>query len=144
MRLAQLDNLIGSFAKAHGVSLLRISLGIVFLWFGALKFFDVSPVAGLVSSSYSFFPAREFMIVLGIWEMLVGLWLILKLYLRLTIIFLWLQMGGVFGSLILLPSAFIKSGNPLLLTLEGEFLVKNIVILAATLVIWAYEIYSQN
>jgi len=139
MKLDQINNYVLEFTRNRGVSLLRISVGIVFVWFGALKVLNVSPVVELVTGAYTFFPERPFMLILGLWEVAVGLGLIFKCYLRLSIIFLWLQMGGVFGSLILLPSAFFVGWNPLLITFEGEFLIKNIVILAATLVIWGEE-----
>lgn len=123
-----------------GIPVLRISIGIVFLWFGWLKILGVSPVVELVSNAYPFFPEPIFMIVLGCWEAAIGLGLIFNTSLRLVILALWIQMTGVFGSLISTPSVFFQSGNPLLLTFEGEFIVKNIIIIAASLVVGGYEV----
>ncbi|MDO8496134.1 MAG: hypothetical protein Q7S43_01630 [bacterium] len=126
-----------------GIPLLRISIGVVFLWFGLLKIFGVSPVVELVSNAYPFFSESVFVIVLGCWEAAIGLGLIFKTSLRLVILALWIQMAGVFGSLVSTPSVFFQFGNPFLLTFEGEFIVKNIVIIAASLVVGGYEV-SQD
>ena len=124
--------------KESGVWLLRISLGVVFLWFGLLKIMDVSPVAELVSNTYYFFPAREFLLVLGIWEMIIGLGLIFKIAIRATIGLLLLQMSGTFLSFFLAPEIFFN-GNLFFLTTEGEFVIKNIVLVSAGIVIGGYE-----
>lgn len=127
-----LKRLIGWFTD-HSVSLLRISIGIVFLWFGLLKVFDITPVDFLVNETFPFM-GDNFLLILGIWETLIGLGFIFGKFLKATLLLFWLQMGGVFMSPILKPETFFL-GNPFVLTMEGEFLVKNIVLLAASLVI---------
>lgn len=121
------------------IDILRITLGIVFLWFGALKLFGVSPVAELVGQSYHFLDLKTSMMVLGVWEVIIGLGLLFKFQLKFIIPLLWLQMAGTFFSAILAPSLFFASGNPLLLTMNGEFLVKNLVLATASFVI-----YNEN
>ena len=127
-----------------GIPILRFALGIVFLWFGSLKIFNVSPVAGLIAGTYSFLPLQTFMAVLGVWEVIIGIGLIFKLSLRITLAFLWIQMAGTLFSLILNPSIFFQGGNLLLLTTEGEFVVKNLVLIAAGIVIGGYEVLPTN
>ncbi len=127
-----------------GIPVLRLALGLVFLWFGALKLAGVSPVVKLISQTYSFFPQPAFIKVLGLWEVIIGLGLILRLGLRPTLILLWLQLAGTFIAVALAPSMFYSSGNPLLLTLEGEFVAKNLVLIAASIVIGGYELSRQR
>ena len=127
-----------------GIPILRFTLGTVFLWFGSLKIFNVSPVAGLIAGTYSFLPLQTFMAVLGVWEVIIGIGLIFKLSLRITLAFLWIQMAGTLFSLILNPSIFFQGGNLLLLTTEGEFVVKNLVLIAAGIVIGGYEVLPTN
>jgi len=129
--------------RTWGIPILRIALGIVFLWFGLLKLTGASPVAALIANTYSFFPQSAFIIILGIWETLIGVGLVFKLALRVTLILLWLQMAGTIFSLFLSPWMFFSGGNPLLLTIEGEFIVKNFVLIASGLVIGGYEIKNK-
>ena len=129
--------------QKNSIAVLRVSLGIVFLWFGALKIFGVTPVAELVQSSYPFFPYPAFIVFLGIWETVIGLGLMSKTVLHITIPLMWLQMLGTFGSLLLLPSLFFNHGNVFLLTTEGEFVMKNLVLVAASLVIAGYQIKKE-
>jgi uncharacterized membrane protein YkgB len=137
---SRLDALLVSGMHDRSVTILRISLGVVFLWFGALKVFGVSPVADLVRTAYWFFPAGPFLTLLGVWEMVIGLGLLFKIALRATLALLWLQMFGVFFSLVLAPGIFVDVKNVLVLTMEGEFLVKNLVLIAASLVLGGFEV----
>jgi len=140
MKLNDLDKFLIRQMHAKGIPALRIALGIVFLWFGALKIFGVSPVAELVAKSYAFLPAAAFIKVLGVWEVLIGLGLIFKIALRATLALLWLQMLGTLAAPVLSPTIFFSGWNPLGLTLEGEFVVKNLVLIASGLVIGGYEV----
>jgi uncharacterized membrane protein YkgB len=115
----------------HSLFLIRITIGIVFLWFGLLKVFNVSPLIPVLKQTYSFFPFPAFSIFVGVWEIIIGLGFIFNLYLNATLILLWLQMGGIFISVLLNPSIFFD-GNPFFLTTQGEFLVKNFIIIAAS------------
>ena len=122
-----------------GMPSLRVTLAIVFLWFGLLKIFGVSPVVGLIQDTYSFMPTATFIMVLGVWETIIGFGLLFKKCLRVTLVLLWAQMLGTFLSLVFNPSMFFSAGNPFLLTLEGEFLVKNFVLLSASLAVGTHE-----
>ena len=118
---------------------MRLSLGIVFLWFGMLKISGISPVADMISASYSFMPEPAFILGLGIIEVIIGLGLIFKIYLRTILIMFWLQMLGTFCTFLFAPSLLINGGNIFTLTTLGEFIVKNIVLISAGVVIWGYE-----
>ncbi len=118
-----------------GVPLLRISVGIVFLWFGMLKIFEVSPVSALVANTIYWFDPDVVVPALGAVEVFVGACLLAGRLMRLALPLLVLQMAGTFLVLVILPEIAFRDGNPLLLTVEGEFVVKNLVLLSAALVI---------
>jgi len=138
--LIRFDEKFITAMHAWGISILRISLGVVFFWFGALKLVGVSPVTAIVASTYSLFPAQSFILILGVLEVLLGVGLITKRFLRATLFLLWLQMAGTLASFALAPSLFFFQGNPLFLTVEGEFVIKNLVLIAASIVIGGFEV----
>lgn len=119
----------------NGPTILRIALAIVFLWFGALKVLGVSPVADLVASTLPWFPPAVLIPTLGAFEVLLGGMLLWGRFLRVTLALFWAQMAGTFLVFVMQPSLTFQGGNPLLLTTEGEFVVKNIVLAAAGIVL---------
>ena len=128
--------------QRHGVKALRVALGLVFLWFGVLKLVDASPVMELLKHTYSFLPLKPFAAALGVWEVLVGAGLHTGRALRWALVLMCLHLAGTFGAMILAPSLFFHRGNPLWLTVEGEFVIKNVVLVAAGLVIAGHELRS--
>lgn len=130
-----LDRRLVRFMRAHGVRLLRLSLAVVFIWFGALKLVGRSPVADLVARTVYWLPPESFVLWLGAWEVVVGLGLLFAVALRVTLALFWLQMAGTFLVLVLRPDIAFQGRNPLLLTTEGEFVIKNLVLIAAGLVV---------
>ncbi len=131
----RLDSNVRAFMRAQGITLLRIALGIVFIWFGALKVVGRSPVEELVADTVYWLPADFFVRFLGFWEVAVGVGLLVPIALRLTLLLFWAQMAGTFLVLVVQPDLSFESNNPLLLTTEGEFVIKNLVLIAAGLVI---------
>jgi uncharacterized membrane protein YkgB len=131
----RLDQVVAGFMEAYGGTLLRLAVALVFVWFGALKIADRSPVADLVADTVYWVPAGFFVRFLGVWEMVVGLGLLVPIALRLTLLLFWAQMAGTFLVLVIHPDLSFQSSNPLLLTMTGEFVIKNLVLIAAGLVI---------
>ena len=131
----RLDARVRRFLDRVGVPLLRISLGVVFLWFGLLKVVDVSPVSGLVAKTIYWFDPDLVVPALGAVEVFVGACFLAGRLMRVAIPLLVLQMAGTFLVLVLLPDVTFRDGNPLLLSVEGEFVVKNLVLLSAGLVV---------
>ena len=123
------------FLRRAAIPMLRVSLGLVFVWFGALKVFDVSPVADLVARTVYWVDPDLFVTVLGFFEVFVGVMLLFGWALRLTLALFTLQMVGTFVTFLVLPEVTFRHGNPLLLTVEGEFVVKNLVLISAALVV---------
>ncbi len=136
-RIDRLDQLIAHSMNRFGTLLLRWALGIIFIWFGALKVVDMSPAADLVRATVAWMPLitpDQFLIILGIWEVIIGVCLLIRPLIRLAIFLLFAQMGGTFLPLIMLPSVTFTT-PPFGLTMEGQYIIKNLLIIAAALVI---------
>ncbi|MGQ9888396.1 MAG: DoxX family membrane protein [Aggregatilineales bacterium] len=136
-RFDRIDRRITRFMAMYGVTLLRVSLGVVFFWFGALKLFpDVSPAEGLIRETLTFLPMNLFIPFLAVWEMAIGLGFITGRFMRATILLLMLQMPGTVSPVLLRPD-LVFTQFPFALTLEGQYIVKNLVLISAALVIGA-------
>ena len=126
----------------YGPVLLRLSLGLVFLWFGVLKFFpDMSPAQELATRTIGVLtgglvqPAVS-LPVLAAWESLIGLGLILGHQLRAVLLLLYMQMLGTLTPVVLFPhEVFVQI--PFVPTLEGQYIIKNLVLISAGIVIGA-------
>lgn len=134
-RWEPIDRALIRFMTAYGILLLRMAVAVTFIWFGSLKIIGRSPVADLVAATVYWFPPDVFVPILGIWEVIVGLGLLFRVALRLTLLLFWLQLAGTFLVLVLRPELAFQQGNPLLLTTTGEFVIKNLVLIAAGIVI---------
>lgn len=141
-RFQLLDTRITAWMARYGVVLLRISIGIVFFWFGVLKFFPgLSPAQDLAARtiqtlSFGIIQPELSLPVLATWEVLIGLGLITGRFMRATLLLLALQMVGTVTPLFLFPSETFTV-FPIAPTLEGQYIIKNIVIVSAALVIGA-------
>jgi putative oxidoreductase len=134
-RYRRLDDRIIATLRRISLPLLRLSLGVVFVWFGALKIAGVTPVDDLVASVVYWVDPAWFVPVLGVFEVAVGLGLMVGRAMRLVLLLFAAQMIGTFLVFLVLPDVAFQDGNPLLLTVEGEFVVKNLVLLSAGLVV---------
>lgn len=133
----RIDQAITRWMARSGVTLLRISMGIVFFWFGALKLVpSLSPADDLIRQTLTFLPMGLFMPFLALWEMLIGLGFISGKFMRITILLLFLQMPGTVSPIFLRPD-LVFTAFPYGLTLEGQYIVKNLVLISAALVIGA-------
>lgn len=131
----RVDNAMITVMRDYGITVLRVALGIVFMWFGALKVLGRSPVGELVAATVYWVDPAWFVVFLGAWEMLVGAGLLTGVALRATLFLFWLQMAGTLLVLVLRPDLAFQDGNPLLLTTTGEFVIKNLVLIAAGLAV---------
>src|SRR3970282_767191 len=85
--LDKLDLQITGWMQKYGLTVLRIGLGIVFLWFGVLKFFKgLSPAEDLVRNTIYFVDPDFFIPVLAAWESLIGIGLITGKFMRITLL----------------------------------------------------------
>ena len=114
---------------------LRISLGLVFIWFGVLKVTGDSPVADLVHATLPWFDKGLLISALGWFEIALGLALLLGKPRRLALVAVAAHLTGTFLVFIQAPTLVMSAGNPLLLTASGEFVLKNVVLICAALVL---------
>ncbi|GAB4211147.1 MAG: DoxX family protein [Roseiflexaceae bacterium] len=134
-RLRESDATLTEGMAKIAIPLLRVSLAITYIWFGALKLAGRSPVADLVSQTAPMLPKRWFVRTLGLWEVAIGLALLLRVALRPTLLLFFGQMAGTFLTFVMRPERMFQQGNPLLLTKDGEFVLKNLVLLSAGLAV---------
>ena len=131
----RIDRRIARWMERYGLRLLRLSLGVVFIWFGGLKLFPgMSPAEELVKATVYFFPPDVFFPILGVWEVLIGVGLLFRPLIRFALLLLFLQMPGTMLPLVILPEACFTS-FPFGLTLEGQYIIKNLVLISAALVV---------
>jgi len=140
--LHPLDLRLTRWMAKYAVQALRLSLGIIFLWFGGLKLIPgMSPAEGLATDTIGLLtggvvsPAL-ISPALGLWECLIGFGLVTGLWLRATLLLLALQMAGTFTPLVLFPGRCFAH-VPFVPTLEGQYIIKNLVLIAAALAIGA-------
>lgn len=141
-RFDRIDRRITGWMAGYGVLLLRIALGVVFFWFGALKLIPgLSPAEDLAGRTidaltFGIVPASLALPILGLWEMAIGLGLLIGRWMRVTLLLLFVQMAGTVTPLFLFPSeTFVHF--PFVPTLEGQYIIKNIVLVAAAIVLGA-------
>ena len=137
-----LDRRVTRWMAHHGIALLRISLGVVFFWFGVLKFLPgLSPAQDLASRTIS---ALSFGMVgpevsvpmLAAWECVIGLGLITGVWMRATLLLLFLQMFGTLTPIVLFPAeVFVRV--PYAPTMEGQYIIKNLVLISSAIVVGA-------
>jgi putative oxidoreductase len=129
------DHAITAALRPATLPALRILLGVVFVWFGALKVLGASPVATMVSGTLPWADPQVTVMVLGGAEVAFGIALVLGLALRLVLPLLAAHLTGTFLTFVMLPALMFRDHNPFLLTESGEFVAKNLVLIAATIVL---------
>ena len=134
MNLNDLDSRIAGWMYRYGHVFLRISLAVIFVWFGILKVFGLSPAQALVERTVVWFPPETFVPLLGWWEVAIGVGLLIRPLIRPAIFLLALQMPGTMLPLLLLPDVCYTQ-FPFGLTLEGQYIIKNLILISAALVI---------
>ncbi|MEY4989868.1 MAG: hypothetical protein RIS08_94 [Actinomycetota bacterium] len=134
-KLRKLDNLVISFMDRVGLVFLRFAIGVIFIWFGALKTVgELSPAYDLVAATVYWLTPEIIVPLLGLWEIGIGLAFLFTPLTRVAIFLLALQMPGTFLPLVLLPEVCFTI-FPVGLTIEGQYIVKNLVIIGSALVI---------
>jgi uncharacterized membrane protein YkgB len=132
--LRGVDRRVSGWMRRYGPVILRYGLGVVFVWFGLLKPLGVSPAADLVRRTVYFLPPDLFLPILGWWEVAIGVGLLVRSLNRMAILLLFLQMPGTLLPLVLLPEVCFTH-VPWGLTLEGQYIIKNAVLIGAALVV---------
>ncbi|MCC9738914.1 DoxX family protein [Streptomyces sp. MNU89] len=134
----------GGRVQRRGPGLLRVCVGAVFLWFGVPKFFPAaSPAEGVAvrtasKLTFGLLPPDVVLPVLAASETAIGLGLVTGVLLRMALVGFFVHMAGVFSALLLLPGEMWQGIAPVP-TLEGQYIIKNVVLVAACLVVAADE-----
>jgi uncharacterized membrane protein YkgB len=118
--------------------LVRIPIFIIFFWFGFLKIVGLSPAQQLVMDTVYWMPfltAEMWTYIIGIWEVLIAFCFLFKKTTLVGMALLFVQMSGTFLPLLILPEVTFQGSNPFLPTLEGQYIIKNIIIITAALII---------
>jgi uncharacterized membrane protein YkgB len=141
-RFDKTDRRITGWMADHGLLLLRIALGVVFFWFGALKLIPgASPAEALAGETIErltggLVPAATALPVLAVWEVAIGIGLFIGRGMRVTLLLLFVQMLGTITPLFLFPTETFTQ-FPWAPTLEGQYIIKNVVLVAAAIVLGA-------
>ncbi|WP_421803221.1 DoxX family membrane protein [Flagellimonas sp.] len=129
--------------------LLAISVGLVYFWFGALKFVpNLSPAEDLAKNTihhltFGLIPDDVSIILLAIWEVGLGILLVFGLLRRQAVILALVHMVCTFTPLFFFPGD-VFGGEPLSLTLVGQYIMKNLIIIAVLVSIYERKIVSEN
>ncbi len=140
--ISAFDTILTRWMAKYGISFLRMSLALIFIWFGGLKFIPgASPAEELALSTISILTfdlispqIAQFM--LASLETLIGLLLITGSFMRFAILLLLIQMGGTMSPILLFPE-LVFNQFPFVLTIEGQYIFKNFVVISAAIVIGA-------
>jgi uncharacterized membrane protein YkgB len=125
---------LSCFFKIWGVICLRYSLALIYFWYGLLKVLGISPVEALVQETTRWTQIHPFVVYLGIWEMAIGICMCSKKFCRFGLLLLFLQFPGTFLPLFLSPEQCFTH-FPYGLTFEGQYIFKNLILVASGLVL---------
>lgn len=131
-----LERNIAHYLKKWGYLFLLIAFAIVYIWFGALKVLEVSPVDESVRKATAWIFPSFFSVVLGVWEIAIGFFLLITPMRRIGVWLLFIQFPGTFLPLITNPEECFTLW-PFVLTLKGQYIIKNLISIGAALVIFS-------
>ena len=131
-----LERNIAHYLKKWGYLFLLVAFAIVYIWFGVLKVFEVSPVDESVRKATAWIFPSFFPVILGIWEITIGLFLLIPSMRRIGIWLLFVQFPGTFFPLITSPEECFTLW-PFVLTLKGQYIIKNLISIGGALIIFS-------
>ena len=116
---------------------LRLALSVIYVWFGALKIMNVSPVLSLVAEAYPFIASSAILYIsLGILEVVIGVGIMIR---RISEIALWTAVWHLIVVIIGVLASAQAFTSILVLSFTGEFVIKNFVLAAAALVLISHD-----
>ena len=138
-RFQEIDQFIAGTMQQWGIPAVRLSFAVIFIWFGLLKPMGLSAAAPLVLATVDWMPllsAETWLSVIGWWEVVIGICFLFQSTLRIAIVLLFLQMVGTFMPLVILSGVTFQEGLiPFGPTVEGQYIIKNLMIISAALVV---------
>ena len=141
-RFVDLENALHGALVRYGITALRLTVGAVFLGFGVLKYFPhVSPAEGLAITTidrltFGLIPWQVGIVAIATLECFIGVCLLANRWMRLAVWLLAVQLVGILAPLALLTGRLF-SGPHHAPTLEGQYVLKDIILVAAGMVIAA-------
>ena len=138
----RVDRTVTHWMAQHGITMLRWSIGLIFIWFGALKLVPgMSPADQIATDTtmtltFGLLSEDAARLALAGLELVIGVGLLTGRLLRVTLLLLFAQMAGTLTPLVISPDQ-IWSDFPFVLTLEGQYIMKNAVLMSAGFVIGA-------
>lgn len=138
MDFKKTDQYISQVMLKLGYPTLQLSFAIIFIWFGILKPLGLSPAEPLLKQTVVWLPLgspEQWLHLIGYWEVAIGMLFLFRKSFRIAIALLFLQMVGAFMPLVLLPEVTFQNGNIFTLTMEGQYIIKNLLILSSALVL---------
>jgi uncharacterized membrane protein YphA (DoxX/SURF4 family) len=136
----RVDAVLHRFLRDHSIGILRVVLGLVILAFGVLKFFPgVSPAEELTKMttdklSFGLVPGHVAIVIVAALETTIGLLLVTGRFLRIAVYLLFGQLIGILAPLVLFTDRLF-AGPHSAPTLEGQYVVKDLIIVAAGFVV---------
>lgn len=133
-RFYLIEKRVCAFLHKRSLPYLRCVFAIIYIWYGAQKLFDLSPINDLVIKTTSWMGIPSFVYILGSWEILIGFCLAFKKFNRIGLLLLFMHFPGTFLPLFTNPEDCF-SLFPFGLTLEGQYIFKNLISIGAALVL---------
>lgn len=133
-KIKKIESNITNWCKAKGPKFLVFAFALIFIWFGALKVYGISPAEQLVKDSTQWIFSHQFVIFLGFWEIAIGALVLFRSLRFLGIMMLFMQLPGTFMPLFTNPEDCFTL-FPFGLTLEGQYIFKNIILASSALII---------
>lgn len=138
--IKETDARIIHILRAYSLPLSRFALFLIFFWFGILKVIGASPaspmVLALLHTTMPFFEPNLFLVCFGLFEALIGLCFLIPRLERVAIALLIIHLFTTILPLFLM--ADMTWSRPFVPTMEGQYIIKNILILALAVGIGAH------
>ncbi len=132
MNIKNIDIKIIKWLRAAFLPMARIAIFIIFFWFGALKLLDLSPAGpladALVTKTFGVGNFDVLFQILAIFECIIGILFLFPKFTRIVIPLLFIHMAVVCSPLFLVPE--LTWSKPFVPTLEGQYIIKNVAIIA--------------
>lgn len=131
------------FLIKNANTILRMSIGLIYVWFGLLKVLDLGPIDALVDRTIQFLPIKNFSNFLGFWEVLIGVLFFTRKFLMIGIVLFFLQIPGTFLPLFLFPEVcFVHF--PFVLSLEGQYIFKNFILIGSVIQVYVNHLKTKS
>ncbi|MES2278878.1 MAG: hypothetical protein V4592_22795 [Bacteroidota bacterium] len=127
------------------IAILRVSIGIIYFWFGILKFFfGLSPAEQVASQTihqltFGLLPNHIAIQTLAVWECGLGVLLITCKWMKTVLILLFIHMIFTFTPFLFFPHQIFMR-MPYDFTLLGQYIMKNIIIISSGIVLWQHYV----